>query len=871
MSFTAGGRIRADGADLRVLNAAGQEVPHRLIIASRDRSCDLIFKVVGNDPVYYIYYGNPSARPPTQTFKPKAGLVLETRKIGDLSTENLQAARVWKTDGRIYQWPEMKNLIERSSEVMGRALWPKIELRHNPFGPSEWFMLVFEGYLHCPQDGQYSFAILADDPGAFIMEGRKSVSADKTKPTVSLEAPDDRILESDDHKTPREVVTYFMGGRSVDLTEPRITAAGSVVLKKGVHRVWYYQIVWGSQQIAALGWKLPKQRAYSVVPPEAFGALPRAAVENHEELDRPIVASFEAREANTYVIDGHSFIEYEFRALPPSPPPGVTYHWDFGNGVDTFTGGRLSHLFVLPGRHQVTLTARRSNDEVAEFPVTLDIHGALETAEDYEATVKRYAKLLAAYPHQKLSEPYSKAVIHFFEKVVRDRKELARALAGYVESHTPERTHVGGKYVYRYLARPSGKAIGRRQYHSLLNAMYPYHTRLAQCYTDDTLREYEKAFALNQDISERWSGFPIRAAALAANIEICLTHLKQPQRALAICEQLEKEADGALADWKWQGGKAAEAAEIRKWKKTAVIRAGNAYRQQGQLERAKELYERAASLAKDKLPPAVRSMRRSSHERTVGSLIHRRWYPEARDAVWKWELEFPKERLRGLTDFYRGKSYVAARDCERGEAYLQLFLKFTKSKDKLADAWFLLGECELGRGSREKALQLYRKVVDEFPDRYVTEEAKLRLRTRTILRADCADDGDACLTEHTTCSTMTASVRHLSGWNGRFRIAHRWAYFAYTFPVPPDTPEVLLRFREYGPCLLEAEGTQLQRDGHVAYTEGVADREIPLKDSKLWSDGKIDLRFRDCHNRGRWLDVYDLWVDWIELHLLEHE
>jgi len=116
------GRARDDGADLRLVNAAGEAVPFRVLKHDSDVSTLIQYHVPDEKSVYvWLYYGNPNAKPVADAAGKPEGVAF----VGDIS------------DGL------------------------------NRFGPSDHYISRYEGWLRVDKPGRYGFRVFADD-GAWV-------------------------------------------------------------------------------------------------------------------------------------------------------------------------------------------------------------------------------------------------------------------------------------------------------------------------------------------------------------------------------------------------------------------------------------------------------------------------------------------------------------------------------------------------------------------------------------------------------------------------------------------------------------------------------------------------------------------------------
>lgn len=291
-----GGRARADGGDIRIVDGAGRTVPCR-ILAADARTVAVEFRVAGPDEtVFHAYFGNSAAEKPACDWRPvPGGLRLETREKGNRRHP--------------YTLAEMLQLVERSSRVFGAGPRGRIDDLENPFGPNANYVSVYRGTIVCPADGTYGFATNSDDASFLTVDGR-----------LVAAAPGAHEQE---------------GGSSRPLTNTW-SHAGSIALRAGAHEIVYYQEDgWGSQ-CARAGWRPPGASSFSVIPAEAFAERLPARQAGFERAGAAVNPFFTVRTERTVRLIGTGLpdlVTVRFSDATAGAPPGVPRLWSFDGGA----------------------------------------------------------------------------------------------------------------------------------------------------------------------------------------------------------------------------------------------------------------------------------------------------------------------------------------------------------------------------------------------------------------------------------------------------------------------------------------------------------------------------------------------------------
>ena len=307
-----------DGSDIRVLDSLGRILPCEVKLKN-NQTLDVRFFVPPDVETFYIYYGNSEAEQIEYVWpgREEGGLTLETGPVNK---------PVYKSD----QLPEM---IERGT-AFDKQPWAQIHDVENPFGRDDLYMSVYEGVIYCPEDGEYVFAVNADDVASFELKnaGGRLCWRDAGAPSERWQSP------GHPHAT-----------RRVDL-------------QKGVYRFVFHHVEnWGSQ-FAALGWKKPSSDAIVTVSPEAFVTYLPADILGRDVHDQKLAPFFVAQHDYNLMVNTHDFKfpVYRFESRLHRPDDDLshwTYQWDLGDG-STASGRQVKHEFGAGETYQVSLTVR---------------------------------------------------------------------------------------------------------------------------------------------------------------------------------------------------------------------------------------------------------------------------------------------------------------------------------------------------------------------------------------------------------------------------------------------------------------------------------------------------------------------------------
>ncbi len=338
VAFPACTQIQKDGIDVRVVTPAGIEVDSKVLFADLGRVCHVLFRLQKVERTYYVYYGNPDAKPLDKRLDVDRGLILTT---GPRLRVNCAS------------WQDMKTIMESSGGIHGCAPVPNVFLGHNPFGPSTFFWTSFKGFINAPASGVYVFSTASSDSSFLFIDGK-------------------------------EVVSW--PGRHGAQEGQYGERNGSIELEAGMHRIEYYHEFTRGRPAAVLGWIPPGGKNPTLVPSDAFPGFQKGTAQPVELRGTPAgAADFIFEPLGACEGFGARFYAVRFRN-PPGMKQGA-FKWDFGDGMSCaeenpvhvylHEGKYIARLAVSEGPGAGTTACMTVDTEIEVFPARWESIGQM--------------------------------------------------------------------------------------------------------------------------------------------------------------------------------------------------------------------------------------------------------------------------------------------------------------------------------------------------------------------------------------------------------------------------------------------------------------------------------------------------------------
>jgi tetratricopeptide (TPR) repeat protein len=319
------GRAKPDGADYRVLDAAGQPLPFQLVYHDAAHYSLISFRVLDPRARHFIYFDNPGAMPPPERVaadpRPGAG----PQKGAWIPHYGLVFATIQRPEGKNPATvEELSAMIAASRASYGARYQRRIADGYNPFGPSDYYMSLYRGWLWIPAKGKYWFCTDSNEASFSFVDGRDLV-----------------------HWPGRHTVERGLHGEK----------NAAVELDAGPHYIEYYQEEVTLEQMAFLGWRRGPAGSFSAIPESAYPPPHEATVTRYESPDG-ILAAFEPVILDSIWPENRPSAQYtrcRFTAVPTGTLPETALcRWDFGDG-QTAAGPSVEHAYLRLGERAVTL------------------------------------------------------------------------------------------------------------------------------------------------------------------------------------------------------------------------------------------------------------------------------------------------------------------------------------------------------------------------------------------------------------------------------------------------------------------------------------------------------------------------------------
>ena len=372
----AGGRARADGADIAVVTPSGKNLPFSVFCSTAEgRHLVVVKESKIEKGLYAVYFGN-AAQTAANVAPVDAGLFLKTFPI--------------PKDADVDTWAGAEKTLKRAGTPFGGAAWPQVFDAANPFGPAADYISVYEGAISVPKDGSYGFATMSDDASFLFIDGA--------------------------------IVSEWPGRNHAIQSGRRGEKGGVKQLKAGPHAFKYVAFAFQGVKTCAASWKPPDRQNWEIIPPSAFTPAAAMKAVSADEYSRPVSADFHAERVSYLEIDHPqrgvvaAMVAVQFNSLASArggQPPEV--RWDFGDG-QTATGPTPLHVYLSPGKYRVTLTAT-AGEANAGFTLAYDARMIWNDLEFTEAKRRKFLEMTAPLVPAGLSTTHLLAFRDFLKEV----------------------------------------------------------------------------------------------------------------------------------------------------------------------------------------------------------------------------------------------------------------------------------------------------------------------------------------------------------------------------------------------------------------------------------------------------------------------
>lgn len=494
------GKGRPDGNDLRVIDAGGQPVPFEVTWHDAPHYALLSFRAkdAKAGQKFFVYFGNaqaeraaeqvsapaaPGAGPPQAAWVPHAGLVLSTLERPRPPADN-------RKDDNPQTEEELAQMLARSPGKYGARYQSNISDGFNPFGPSDFYISVYRGWVHIPKDGPYQFCTASNEASFSFLDGKKLV-----------------------HWPGRHTEERGLRGEKNALVE----------LTAGLHYIEYYHEEVTLQQVAFLGWRPSADMGeFSGIPDEVFVRPHTANVVAYETPQGGTLRVEPEIVDSIWPIQRHEGQYTRVRFAPAAAsaiPETAMLTWDFGDG-QTATGRTVDHVYLSLGKYTVTAKYAGYDGERGTSSWPLEVYEIQHATDQIpDGKPSEYVTAVRTYDRAKLDAPRL--------------KELALLFAEADEY--PDALKAAGEYVERFAAVQPDEVSRMRR----LMAECSIH--LGQGGLKEAVDSYKASITDKTTPTEKLE-------VLARLIRLLGIDREMPDDALAVIAQIEETVKAATLD-----------------------------------------------------------------------------------------------------------------------------------------------------------------------------------------------------------------------------------------------------------------------------------------------------------------------------------
>ena len=358
-SFYHAGRLRSDAADVRMYDGEGNNLPHVILQNGPDDFVRLAFRHDGKDGRCYVYYGDASSRPAVHGWKPKGGLVMETRRYRGGDPGSLAG---------------MRDIIKRSGPSFGRAFVKNVFHGLNVFGPHTNYVSIYSGTLYAPSTGKYVFCTSSDDASFLLVDG--------------------------------QLVVSWPGWHGA-VADTRHNA--SLNLSAGPHDFEYLHVNGGGAGVAVAAWQHPGAARIMPIPPEAFGWPGSGKIGPVEVRGGGGAADFQCETTAEAPFGEDAFIVKI--AFTDTGGQDTGTEWDFGDG--TSGRGRFTeHVYLVEGDFTV-----RMKNRYGECANRVAVSHRWWNDASRQTSLKDLAPVLRSYDFARLRSACLKRALDIFREI----------------------------------------------------------------------------------------------------------------------------------------------------------------------------------------------------------------------------------------------------------------------------------------------------------------------------------------------------------------------------------------------------------------------------------------------------------------------
>ncbi|MFP4054853.1 MAG: PA14 domain-containing protein, partial [Phycisphaerae bacterium] len=612
-----------DGSDVRVATGDGREVSSRVLMTGPGDKLRVAFAIRPGIKQYYVYFGHDDPPARDEELEIKRGVLMESWEYPGGQANNLKQARA---------------VLKKADKLIGRDIRDRIFIGHNPFGPQAAVVSRFTGWLLCPVDGEYTFSCSSSNASFLLIDGVLLIDNGR------WHAPQRDIRKRD-----------------------------RVKLKAGLHKLEFLHVnPWGNP-VAVVAWKPPNHRRVTYIPPGAYAPFRQATPGMMEKYGQSIAVDFLPVHAGETFMQNRYYQRYVFQGFGKGRAVRASkLKWDFGDG-QTAEGEQVQHVYLSPGLHKVTCTAKTFGREVKRTHKVFVSRPWDRVTENKLDGVKEYAGFVARYDFAKLPARANAEAMLLLDRGGQTAAMLAAGAALLQREKIPGGAAKLAMPAYVEAMSAAGKELQAAE--DLLTAA-------------------------------KASSTPDAAARFMVGAGRILLNRGKITDALNVFESAVRKYAPLTTD-----------PAVRE----ARIGIGDVWRAGGHRDKAAAAYDKAGPQPRDRnKKPAVE---KGDFARHVEAYLLKRKYDDAETYLRRWELAYPMDKLGGYWSRMAVELYLRQKRYAEAVLEAEVLVRVNPGSNYAArlllyahDAYRMLEKPKLARG----ALQ---RIVKEYAESPLSEEA----------------------------------------------------------------------------------------------------------------------------------------------------
>jgi len=443
--------------------------------------------------------------------------------------------------------------------------------------------------------------------------------------------------------------------------------SGSIELEPGLHKIVYYHLESPGWVYAVGAMKKQEEQQFKVIPEDFFLPLSEGKITDIKKLNQQITSSFDWKNINYLNREKWELLTFQFTDTSTSKNNIVSYQWDFGDGQKS-NQKNPSHTYLIKKTYDVKLTTADNNGNSDTISMKV------KAEQDYSALVippksyKEYIDEFEGFDLRTLPEEELFALADIFNSynVVEKEFECYNELKN---RNLEQSQQIKVAYIAADLAKETKKYNEAEQI---------YKKIISEKNLPDAKLNLGFLYLETGDIEKAEQTFGLLASDNQVELQI---------------------------------------------RRSATIGLGDAARYKTDTKNASKFYESV-------MPDTQVERKTGVYSQQVLFYLKKNDFSTAIEKLTLWADEIPTAKIKGNWSILFARANILKKDYEKAMREIETFLKISSSTDNPYYGWavYLKGEIYLDKGEKEKAREIFEKVMESFSTTQIANMAKEKLK-----------------------------------------------------------------------------------------------------------------------------------------------